>query len=71
MSIESSEGVLLIRRLLRTGSPTLSVLRREEAQTMAEYALILSLVTLVALAGLTLAAGRIVGLYDAITTAWP
>jgi len=38
---------------------------------MAEYALILSLVTLVALAGLTLAAGRIVGLYDAITTAWP
>jgi Flp pilus assembly pilin Flp len=48
-----------------------SVFRREQAQTMAEYALILSLVMLVALVGLTGVSGQIDSLYDAISAALP
>ena len=56
---------------MRTGSPIRSVFRNEAAQAMAEYALILGLVTLVALVTFAQAAGRISGLYDVITAALP
>ena len=56
---------------LRTGSPILSVLRREGAQTMAEYALILGFVTIVAVVGLAAVSTQVSSLYDAIVTAWP
>jgi Flp pilus assembly pilin Flp len=43
-----------------------SVLRREEGQGLAEYALILSLIVIVAVAGLLLIGGNITGLISGI-----
>ena len=45
--------------------------QHEKGQTMAEYALILGLVMLVALAAFTSAAQQVIGLYDRFTAVLP
>jgi Flp pilus assembly pilin Flp len=58
-------GTRRIRRSLVTSVP------HEEGQTMAEYALILGLVMLAALAAFTSFAQVVVGLYDRFTAVLP
>jgi Flp pilus assembly pilin Flp len=57
--------------VLRTCSTLRFVFGCEQGQTFAEYALILSLVMLVALATFTEAAGQVVRLYDSVTAVLP
>ncbi len=46
-----------------------ALLRKEEGQDLAEYALLISLIALVAIAGVTLLGGRISAIFNAIAGA--
>ena len=47
----------------------LMAMRREEGQTLTEYALILVLIAIVAIIAITALGGQITAVFDAITTA--
>lgn len=46
-----------------------SLIRKEEGQDLAEYALLISLIALIAIAGVTLLGGRISAIFNAIAGA--
>jgi len=46
-----------------------SLIRKEEGQDLAEYALLISLIALVAIAGVTLLGGRVLAIFNAIAGA--
>ena len=46
-----------------------SLIRKEDGQDLAEYALLISLIALVAIAGVTLLGGRIAAIFNAIAGA--
>ena len=46
-----------------------SLIRKEDGQDLAEYALLISLIALVAIAGVTLLGGRILAIFNAIAGA--
>ena len=46
-----------------------SLIRKEEGQDLAEYALLISLIALIAIAGVTLLGNRIAAIFNAIAAA--
>jgi Flp pilus assembly pilin Flp len=70
--IEASIRVARVREALRRGAAyVLTTLRSEHGQGMVEYALILALVTTVAIAGLTLIPAFPVHVFSEVTNAFP